>query len=71
MLDIVIEKVTRHAPRQEYIRGEDRTLKFTAVLDEDDDDEPLPGVMYIDGRANELLRARPQDAIALKMNGYK
>jgi hypothetical protein len=63
MPDIVIEKPTRQALRQRYTRGEDPSLEFPAVLDEDDDDKFLPGMMDIDGRADELSLARPQNTI--------
>ena len=51
---IVIEKLTRQVLRQRYTRGEDQTLEFPAVLDEDDDDKFLSGMMDIDERADEL-----------------
>ena len=62
MPDIVIEKHTRQAPRHGYTRGEDQTLGFPGVLGEDDDNEFLPGMMDIDGRADELPQACLQDA---------
>ncbi len=49
MPDIVIEKLTRQVLRQGYIRGEDPSLEFSTVLDEDDDDGLLPGMVDIVG----------------------
>ena len=60
---IVIDKLTRQTLWQGYSRGEDPTIECPTVIDEDDDYEFLPGMMDIDGRANDLPRARPQDAI--------
>ncbi len=63
MPDIVIEKLTRQALPQGYARGKDPTLEFPVVLDENADDGVLPGMMDIDGRADELPRAHSHDSI--------
>ena len=64
MPDIVVEKITKQALRQGYSRGEDPTLEFPAVLEDDANDGLLPDMMNIDGRADELGGDVQEHAVA-------
>ena len=50
MPDIVIKKITEQAHRQGYTRGEDPTLEFPDIIEDETNDWRLPEMMTIDGR---------------------
>ena len=53
MPDIVIKKITEQAHRQGYTRGEDPTLEFPDIVEDETCDGRLPEMMTIDGRDDE------------------
>jgi hypothetical protein len=50
MPDIVVKKITEQAHRQGYTRGEDPTLEFPEIIEDETNDGRLPEMMTIDGR---------------------
>jgi hypothetical protein len=47
---IVVQKITEQAHRQSYTRGEDPTLEFSDILEDEVNDGRLPEMMTIDDR---------------------
>jgi hypothetical protein len=50
MPGIVVKKITEQAHRQGYTRGEEPTLEFPEIIEDETNDGRLPEMMTIDGR---------------------
>jgi hypothetical protein len=50
MPDLVVQKITEEAHRQGYTRGEDPTLEFPDILEDEAYNGQLPEMMTIDGK---------------------
>ena len=50
MPDLVVQNITEQAHRQGYTRGEDPTLEFPDILEDEAYDGQLPEMMTIDGK---------------------
>jgi hypothetical protein len=50
MPDLVVQKITEHAHRQGFTRGEDPTFEFPDILEDSTYDVQLSEMMTIDGK---------------------